>query len=402
MRADPRPIRAVHVRCFPPADTERRWLRPIQWLTLGLLLFGIPGCASIPRGMLAPVDVPADNPRVDMLAVTTRSMSGEAGELFTGDRGGGVSLSRIVVSIPREREVGTIQWPRTVPGNPATDFVAVSAGSMKREQVNGWFRSTSGKARRVFIYVHGFNTPFDQAVIRFAQLVHDSDANAAPILFSWPSRGNLLDYRRDFDNASYSRSDLAEMIKIATASPNVSEVVLLAHSMGSWVAMEAVQQVALAKGHVPEKFRNLILASPDLDTGIFRRQVEAMGKHRPAITVFVSQEDRALQLSRFIARGGSRLGAINVGAEDYKAQLKSIKNVTVVDVTALRSGDRINHSIYASSPQVVQLIGSRLVSGELDAEPEAFGVLSVGERIGSAARLIVASPVLVLDAATSR
>jgi esterase/lipase superfamily enzyme len=273
---------------------------------------------------------------------------------------------------------------------------------MKREQVNGWFRSTSGKARRVFIYVHGFNTPFDQAVIRFAQLVHDSDANAAPILFSWPSRGNLLDYRRDFDNASYSRSDLAEMIKIATASPNVSEVVLLAHSMGSWVAMEAVQQVALAKGHVPEKFRNLILASPDLDTGIFRRQVEAMGKHRPAITVFVSQEDRALQLSRFIARGGSRLGAINVGAEDYKAQLKSIKNVTVVDVTALRSGDRINHSIYASSPQVVQLIGSRLVSGELDAEPEAFGVLSVGERIGSAARLIVASPVLVLDAATSR
>jgi esterase/lipase superfamily enzyme len=170
--------------------------------------------------------------------------------------------------------------------------------------------------------------------------------------------------------------------------------------MGSWVAVEAVKQFAQTNGHVPAKFRNLILASPDLDVGIFRRQVEAMGRQRPEITIFVSQEDRALQLSRFIARAGTRLGAINAQADDYKSQFKNIQKVTVVDVTALRSGDGVNHSIYASSPKVVQLIGSRLISGELDTDAEASGVFSIGDRIGSAARLIVASPTLVLDAAT--
>ena len=30
--------------------------------------------------------------------------------------------------------------------------------------------------------------PFDRAVFRFAQLAHDADADAAPVLFSWPSR----------------------------------------------------------------------------------------------------------------------------------------------------------------------------------------------------------------------
>lgn len=399
-RDDVSPMREARAGLFLPTIAAPRRLQPAGLLVLVLLLFAVAGCSSIPRGMLAPVAVPAGTSRIDMLAVTTRSLSTEPGEMFNGDRGESVSLSRIVVSIPPDREVGTIQWPQTLPGNPATDFVVASAEPMKREQVGAWFKSRSGKARRAFIYIHGFNTPFDRAVIRFAQLVQDTDADAAPILFSWPSRGKLLDYKRDFDNATYSRNDLAELLKIAASSPNVSEIVLLAHSMGSWVAVEAVKQFAQTNGHVPAKFRNLILASPDLDVGIFRRQVEAMGRQRPEITIFVSQEDRALQLSRFIARAGTRLGAINAQADDYKSQFKNIQKVTVVDVTALRSGDGVNHSIYASSPKVVQLIGSRLISGELDTDAEASGVFSIGDRIGSAARLIVASPTLVLDAAT--
>jgi esterase/lipase superfamily enzyme len=178
--------------------------------------------------------------------------------------------------------------------------------------------------------------------------------------------------------------------------------VLLAHSMGSWPAMEAVKEVALSQGGLSPKFRNLILASPDLDVGVFRRQIEAMGPRRPDITVFVSREDRALQLSRLLARSGPRLGAIDATAEEYRDKLKNFPKVTVFDVTELRSGDRINHSIYTASPEVVQLIGNRLIAGELDNSTEASGPFSLVEGLGSAARLIVASPVLVLDAASQR
>jgi esterase/lipase superfamily enzyme len=71
-------------------------------------------------------------------------------------------------------------------------------------------------------------------------------------------------------------------------------------------------------------------------------------------------------------------------------------------VTELRSGDRINHSIYASSPEVVQLIGNRLIAGELGAGAEPSGPFNVIDGLGSAVRFVVATPVLVLDAASQR
>ena len=368
----------------------------------GFLCLSAAGCSSIPQGLMEPVAVAPGNPRVSMLTATTRAPSENKAELFTGDRGEAVSFNRVVVSLPKNREPGTIQWPQTTPGNPATDFVVTSVDSIRRDQIARWFMSDSGKARRLFIYVHGFNTPYGQAVMRFAQFIHDSGADAAPALFTWPSRGKLLDYKRDFDNATYSRNDLADLLMLASTSPNVSEIVLLAHSMGSWPAMEAVKEVALRQGGVSPKFRNLILASPDLDIGVFRRQIEAMGPRRPEITVFVSREDRALQLSRFLARSGPRLGGVDATAEEYRDKLKTFPKVTVFDVTELRSGDRINHSIYASSPEVVQLIGNRLIAGELDTSTEASGPFNLVEGLGSAARLIVAAPVLVLDATTSQ
>lgn len=371
-------------------------------IVAGLLCLSVAGCSSIPVGLMEPVAAPPGTPRVSMLTATTRAPSESKAELFNGDRGEGVSFNRVVVSLPKNRETGKIQWPQTTPGNPATDFVVTSVDSIRRDQIAAWFKSDSGKARRLFIYVHGFNTPYGQAVMRFAQLVHDSDADAAPALFTWPSRGKILDYKRDFDNATYSRNDLADLLMLASASPNVSEIVLLAHSMGSWPAMEAVKEVALRQGGVSPKFRNLVLASPDLDMGVFRRQIEAMGPRRPAITVFVSREDRALQLSRFLARSGPRLGGVDATAEEYRDKLNNFPKVTVFDVTELRSGDRINHSIYASSPEVVQLIGNRLIAGELDAGAEPSGPFNVVDGLGSAVRFVIASPVLVLDAASQR
>ena len=143
--------------------------------------------------MLSPVAMTLPPERVDMLTATTRAPSEDPAVLFTGDRGSSVSFSNIVVSVPPDREVGSLQWPRTSPANPATDFTVASVTPLQPDQTLAWFRTHRGKARRVFVFVHGFNTRFDRAVFRFAQLAHDADADAAPVLFSWPSRGRLLD-----------------------------------------------------------------------------------------------------------------------------------------------------------------------------------------------------------------
>lgn len=363
---------------------------------------GLSACATTPTGLLRTVAPVPGTAKVDILTATTRAASDEPGVLYGGDRGSGLSFSNVIVSIPQNRQAGTIQLPRALPSDPRTDFAVTRAVPMRRAEVPRWFAAAGGRKRRAFIFVHGFNTPFDRAVFRFAQLAHDSDANAAPILFSWPSRGRLLDYRLDLDNASFSRSDLAEVLTMAAKSPAVGEVVILAHSMGGWLAVEALKQVALRNGGVPPKINTLILASPDLDVGVFRRQIEDMGPRRPKITIFASQNDRALQLSRFLARGATRLGAVDLSREDYQEQLAGLSGITVVDISAIRAGDRVNHDTYAASPEIVRLIGARLIEGQVITDSEATGASTAVETIGSAAGLIVTAPIRVFDAAVTR
>ncbi len=373
----------------------------LSWLLLVALAAGLSACASTPRGLLEPVAPVPGTDSVNMLAATTRAPSADAGVLFSGERGEGVSFRNIVVSIPRNREVGSIQLPRSVPGNPATDFTVTASTALPKAKLADWFRSTSGRSKRVFVFVHGFNTPFDRAVFRFAQLAHDADADASPVLFSWPSRGYLLDYSRDFDNASYSRSDLADLLGVAAAAPSVREIVILAHSMGSWPAVEAVRQIALKSGGVPRKITNLILASPDLDVGVFRRQIEDMGPKRPQITLFTAQHDRALQVSRFIARGATRLGGIDPTQEEYRNQFAGFSGITVIDLSAINAGDRLNHDLFAASPDAVRLIGDRLLQGQVITDFDVPAPLAAAGAISSAATLLVTAPIRVFDAATT-
>lgn len=382
-------------RCPRPARAR------LSWLLLVALAVGLAACASTPRGLLEPVAPVPGTDNVNMLAATTRAPSADAGVLFSGERGEGVSFRNIVVSIPRNREVGSIQLPRSVPGNPATDFVVTASRALPKAKLADWFRSTSGRSKRVFVFVHGFNTPFDRAVFRFAQLAHDADADASPVLFSWPSRGYLLDYSRDFDNASYSRSDLADLLGVAAAAPSVREIVILAHSMGSWPAVEAVRQIALKSGGVPRKITNLILASPDLDVGVFRRQIEDMGPKRPQITLFTAQHDRALQVSRFIARGATRLGGIDPTQEEYRNQFAGFSGITVIDLSAINAGDRLNHDLFAASPDAVRLIGDRLLQGQVITDFDVPAPVAAAGAIGSAATLLVTAPIRVFDAATT-
>jgi esterase/lipase superfamily enzyme len=358
------------------------------------------GCASHPEGLLTPTTPVAGAGRVEILAATTRARAEDPAVLFTGERGDGVSFAKVVVSVPPGREVGTLQWPRRAPGNPSTEFTVTEATRLDPAQARSWFRSRIGRKRRVFVFVHGFNTSFDRAVFRMAQLTVDTDAEAAPVLFSWPSRGRLLDYVRDTNNASYSRSDLAQLLETAAASPDVGEITVLAHSLGSWVAVEAVRQIGLKQNGVPAKITNLILASPDLDVGVFRRQVEDMGSRRPAITLFVASSDRALMASRVLTRGLTRLGAIDATRDEYLRQFEGLSGITVLDLTALRANDRLNHDLYAQSPAVVRLIGDRLINGQVIDESDADAIRPI-EALGSAAGIVLSTPVLIVQGASN-
>lgn len=331
------------------------------------LALGAGACASAPKGFMFPShEAPPQAKLVDMLVVTTRQPTPEPGVIFSGERDRGASVVEVVVSVPppANRQTGLVQWPKKIPADPLREFSTVSIAPSGPDNTWRWFERVAGPKRRVLLFVHGYNTRFETAVYRFAQIMADSGAEAAPVLFTWPSRGRLFDYEYDRDSALFSRDALENIILRAAHDDRVDDITVLAHSMGTYLAMEALRQAAIREGKLPVKIRNVILASPDIDPFVFARQHNAFGPDGPLVTIFVAQDDRALLISRFISGRVGRLGSIDPSKEPYRSALEANGDVKVIDLSAYKSGDRLNHGRFAESPEIVQLIGQRLVNGQ--------------------------------------
>ncbi|KAB2657343.1 alpha/beta hydrolase [Brucella tritici] len=378
-----------------------------------VLMSLLAGCASRPEGVLVPVgDAASPNTtKVDLVVATTRRPSDKPGILFSGERDKLVSLNEIVVSIPPEknRKAGEVQWPKKLPPNPQKDFTTVSVTPLKTDvEMAGWVRPHLTKSRRVMVFVHGFNNTFEDSVYRFAQIVHDSGADVAPVIFTWPSRASVFDYNYDKESTNYSRDALEQILRAIAREPEVKDITVMAHSMGSWLTVEALRQMAIRDGRVNAKITDVILASPDLDVDVFSKQFLAMGKQHPRFTLFTSRDDRALALSRRISGNIDRLGQIDPSIEPYRSELEKA-GITVIDLTQLKAGDRLNHGKFASSPEVVQLIGQRLVAGQTITDSQVglgdrLGAVAMGtaQGVGTAASLVVTAPIAVFDPNTRK
>lgn len=373
-------------------------------VSLGLLLTS---CASPPEGVLVPVAQTApDATETSILVATTRAPSDDPGLLYSGERGAQIDFNELVVSIPpdRSRKVGEVQWPKRMPPDPSKDFATISARQFASvEQVQAWYDENRSGSGRVLLFVHGFNTRYESAVYRFAQIAHDSRTDATPVMFTWPSRGSVFDYGYDKESTNYSRSALETLLAGAVAVPEIKEITILAHSMGTWLTVESLRQMAIRNGAIASKITDVILASPDLDVDVFRQQIADMGPDRPKFTIFVSKDDRALTLSRRISGNVDRLGQIDISNPVYREGLENA-GITVLDLSALQVGDRLNHSKFAESPEVVKLLGQRLIDGQTVTDQDiglgtelGASALTLTDTVGSAAGMAITAPIAILD-----
>lgn len=325
-------------------------------------------CASRPTGVLQPVAASPSASQVEMLVTTMRDRSENPGEMFSGERALVPAFAEITVSIPPHnvRKIGEVAWPRRLPPNPATDFATVKAEQIDREAAEKWLNSSVRKSpeRSVLVFIHGFNNNFEDAVFRFAQIAHDSHARSVPVLATWPSRGSLLAYGYDCESTNYTRNAVEGLFQYLARDPEVKEVSILAHSMGNWLALESLRQMAIRNDGLPAKFKNVMLAAPDVDVDVFRSQIADMGKQRPGFTLFVSRDDHALAVSRRVWGNVSRLGAVDPEQSPYREELAA-NNITVIDLTKIKAGDKLHHSKFAEAPEIVQLIGTRLSTGQM-------------------------------------
>ncbi|MBX5171100.1 alpha/beta hydrolase [Rhizobium sp. NZLR1b] len=372
----------------------------------GVALFLLLTSCGHPGGVMTPVSTSSSMPptaRVDMLVATTREPSGSPATLFNGERSPKPHLTQISISIPAKREVGTVQWPKRLPPNPATDFAVTSVQQIDTvAQGRVWFRQHVNGGHAL-VFVHGFNNTYEDSVFRLAQIVHDSKMQATPVLFTWPSRAEITAYEYDKESTNYSRTALEQALRTLAADPNVKDITIMAHSMGTWLAMESLRQMGIRDGHVNSKIHNVILASPDIDIQVFAKQYVEMGEPRPKFTIFVSQDDKALAISSFITGRVSRLGAINPAEEPYRSKLEKA-GITAIDLTKVKSNDSLNHGKFAESPEIVQLIGQRLMTGQTLTDSKVTlgqGITAVVggtvTNIGTVAATAVAAPIEIIE-----
>lgn len=302
---------------------------------------------------------------VQMFVASTRRKSGEPiGE---------ASFTLQTVSVPPGHKAGAIESPRFGSPDPSSHFVATGRRALDadsfRAEIAAHISGRVGNTRDALVYVHGFNTSLAEARFRVAQIVADGGFTGVPVLFTWPTKGELLAYESDKEAATASRDALARLLADISNTPGVGRVHVLAHSMGSWLTMEALRENAIAgRRDLDGKLGNVMLAAPDIDLGVFRQQLAKIDASH--VSVFVSRDDRALSLSSRIAGDRPRLGAMDPSSPKDAAAIDAM-GVRVYDLSMLDSG-WIGHDTFANAPDAVRQIGATLTrKREADADVQA-------------------------------
>ena len=269
------------------------------------------------------------------------------------------------MTVPPGHHAGSIEEPLWGRPNGRNDIALAGERELDDDEFHAELAShISGRIgvnRDVLVFVHGFNTSFDEARLRATQIAADAHFGGVMVLFTWPSKSDVFGYVSDKDSATASRDALQELLHDLGQAPGVGKVHVLAHSMGGWLSMEALRASAIAgdrtlSGHLGD----VILASPDIDMTVFASQ---MARIRPAnVTVFATPNDRALSLSSFIASSRQRVGAIDASKPEDRAEIAAL-GAKAVDISAYSGADRfINHTVFANSPEVIGEIGSQITA----------------------------------------
>jgi esterase/lipase superfamily enzyme len=342
-----------------PASRFRPLLAGLVALSLGGCLG--PGLSGI-TGSIGSLTAPAAEPqKVNVYVASTRPA-------FTGDRLGAPSAERArfyrqVVTMPPGRSPGTIPRPQVGGENPRRHAVLADRTALAPDAFRNGLAETIGSQpgdrRDVLVYVHGFNTDYDEAAFRLVQVASDAGFRGTHVLFTWPSYRRVLAYAGDREVATASRDALEKLLTDLGRTPGVGRIHVIAHSMGAFLTMEGLRQAAIAgRGELDGHLGEVILAAPDLDVEVFRQQVARIS--RPSrISLFVQADDRALAASSTVAWDRQRVGSLDV----RNAQHREIISSLGVRVFTMRSGgwtDLVRHGTFAEAPEIVRLIGGKI------------------------------------------
>jgi len=313
---------------------------------------------------LVPVFYGTDRDRVDQ---SSRVAYGTA-------RAQRMELGRALVTVPKLHQVPTIERPFAIrvpffqitifeqAEDPRRHFTIQQIAALTREEFLAQVRQRVGGSSafkdQALIFVHGYNTDFDSALYRTAQMAYDLQFDGASFLYSWPSASGLTGYTYDRESATQAERFLRPFIDLVVKESGAQSVSLIAHSMGNLPLLQVLRDLgpSLPAG---VQLNQIILASPDVDRDVFSYLAANLNKYGRGITLYCSANDRAMAAARRVAGGVPRAG--DVPSEGPLV----IDGIDTIDISATSTDMlALNHSIYAERTALLNDIGLLLQTGE--------------------------------------
>jgi esterase/lipase superfamily enzyme len=269
-------------------------------------------------------------------------------ERYGGDRGSLV-FGVCEVTIPNDHKMGELEAPKwwhfELTANPTEHVVLKSVDEYSSDK---FFLAMKNKVledsqKEAFVFVHGYNVTFENAARRTAQMAYDLGFKGAPIFYSWPSQGNYTSYPVDENNVEWTALHLKEFLSKIASKAGAQKIHLIAHSMGNRALTNALR--SLAEKYRKPMFNQVILAAPDIDSDIFKRDIlPSLTKVSDRVTLYASSNDKALKMSKEFHRYNR--------AGESGNRIVIAKGLDTVDATQVDTGF-IGHSYFGDNRSII-------------------------------------------------
>ena len=101
--------------------------------------------------------------------------------MFDRQRSDMLAFARVGMTVPKDHEIGRIERAKDGnPGDPAKDFAATDLTIYDSDAASP--RPWPNQGDRVLVFIHGYNTGFDDGVYRLTQIAHDTRYPGTPVL----------------------------------------------------------------------------------------------------------------------------------------------------------------------------------------------------------------------------
>lgn len=198
------------------------------------------------------------------------------------------------------------------------------------------------RKKTIQIYVHGFNSPFNDSLTILGQMHYYMRADGIALAYTWPSQGSFLrGYHADKNNARFTVRHFRQLLDFLAKNTDVETINILAHSAGAPIVVDALRHIRLIHNNEnpvdiqkQSKIGLVILASPDGDLDWFINAcLDGWMQSAKRVHVYASKADLALKLARGVFEA-PRTGEAVMDLNKNKIEaLQKLGKLSIIDAT---------------------------------------------------------------------